>query len=103
MEENIHLKNRIAEILKEEDCKRLLPELEGFQTSFICTDSLITLLRNDVVEFEKRLETDRTSEQLINKNIAGRLQRMRRNISAAGRTFNQRQTAFNDYFSDNMQ
>ena len=102
MDENIHLKNRIAEILKADCDSSLLGKLETFQTGFIYTDILVALLRNDVLEFEKRLETDSTGDPLINKNIAGRLQRMRRNISAAERTFNQRQTAFNDYLSDNI-
>jgi hypothetical protein len=102
MDENIHLKNRLAEILKEGSGTSLLAKLETFQTSFIYTDTLVGLLRNDVQEFEKKLLTDGITEQLINKNIAGRLQRMRRNISAAERTFNQRQTAFNDFFSENM-
>ena len=80
----------------------LLAKLEAFQTSFIYTDTLVAVLRNDVVDFEKKLELDGTDEQLINKNISGRLQRMRRNISAAERTFNNRQTAFNDYLSENI-
>ena len=102
MDENIHLKNRIAEILQADAGTRLLPDLERFQTSFIHTDTLVSLLRNDVAEFESKFETEGKTEQLINKNIAGRLQRMRRNMNAAGRTFDQRQTAFNNYFSENM-
>jgi len=97
MDENIHLKNRLSEILKGDCDVPLLAKLEAFQTSFICTDTLVALLRNDLADFEKRLETDETGELLINKNISCRLQRMRRNISVAGLIFNQRQTAFNNY------
>jgi len=102
MDENIHLKNRMSEILKADCDTRLLSKLETFQTSFIHTDTLVALLRNDVVEFDKRLNTDTQGEQFFNKNIAHWLQRMRRNINAAERTFNQRQTAFNDYLSENI-
>ncbi|MEO5593096.1 MAG: hypothetical protein ABIR15_18700 [Chitinophagaceae bacterium] len=102
MDENIHLKNRMSEILKGDCNVLLLAKLEAFQTNFIYTDTLIAVLRNDVLDFEKKLELDDTDEQLVNKNISGRLQRMRRNISAAERTFNKRQAAFNDYLSENI-
>ena len=102
MEENIYLKHRIAEILKEESSTRLLAKPETFQASFIYTDALVSLLRDDVVQFKKKLETEGINERLVNKNFAGRLQRIRRNISAAERTFNQRQTAFNNYLSENI-
>jgi len=103
MEENVYLKNRIAEVLKANCDARLLANLETFQTSFICTDSLVALLRNDVMEFEKRWLADGTSVELVNKNIAGSLKRLRENINAAERTFNQRQSSFNDYLLENIQ
>ena len=102
MDENIHLKNRIAEVLKEDSGTRLLAKLEAFQTGFIYTDTLVALLRDDVKEFEKRLQSGIKSDETDNKNISGQLQRMRRNISAAERTFNQKQTSFNDWLSENI-
>lgn len=102
VDENIHLKNRMSEILKTDCNKGLLEKLEGFQTSFICTDALMELLRNDVMEFDNGLGADLQGDQLINKNIPGRLQRMRRNISLAERAFNQRQTAFYNYLTENI-
>ena len=102
MDENVHLKNRMSEILKTDCDTRLLAKLEIFQNSFIYTDTLVALLRDDVMEFEKRLQENKISDEHANKNIAGSLLRMRRNISAAERTFNQRQAAFNDYLSENM-
>ncbi|MEP6747309.1 MAG: hypothetical protein ABJB86_06270 [Bacteroidota bacterium] len=102
MDENIHLKNRMSDILKTACDTHLLAKLENFQTSFIATDTLVALLRDDVREFEKKLLEDGINNQLVNKNIAGRLQRIRRNISGAERTFNQRQTAFNYYLSENI-
>jgi hypothetical protein len=101
IDENIHLKNRMSEILKTDCDNNLLEKLEGFQTSFICTDALVELLRNDVMEFDNGLGLNQ-GDQHINRNIPGRLQRMRRNISLAERTFNQRQTAFYNYLTENI-
>ena len=101
IDENIHLKNRISEILKVDCDSRLLARLETFQTSFIYTDTMVAIIRNDVVEFDKRLGTGPLDETFVSRNIAGSLQKMRRNISAADRTFKQRQTAFNNYLFEN--
>ena len=53
MDENIHLKNRLSEVLKDQFDKNLLVEVEGFQNNFIKEDELIGLMRNDVAELDK--------------------------------------------------
>ncbi len=93
----------MAQILKSKCDSLLLAKLETFQTSFICTDTLVALLRNDVLEFEKRWLAADADDQLSNKNISSSLKRLRQNIIAAGHTFTQRQTAFNNYLSENIQ
>jgi hypothetical protein len=50
IEENIHLKNRLIEILNSISDKNLLGEMENFHSRFIKQDDLINLLRNDVVD-----------------------------------------------------
>ena len=102
IDENIHLKNRLSNILKAGCAALLLVKLEVFQTSFICTDTLLALLRNDLADFEKKLETDKAGNLLINNNVSGRVQRMRRNICAAVLAFHQRQSAFNDYLEKKL-
>ena len=44
MEENIHLKNRLSEVLKANFDKNLLNDVENFYSEFIRADELIGLL-----------------------------------------------------------
>jgi len=54
-EENIHLKNRLSEILKGDLEHDLLMTAEIFQNSFVREDELIRLLRKDVFAFDQLL------------------------------------------------
>ncbi len=44
-EENIHLKNRLSEVLKDRFDKKMLEVVEVFQSKFIMQDDLITSLK----------------------------------------------------------
>lgn len=69
MEENNHLKNRIAEILKDDFDKNLLKEIENFQSNFIKQDELINLLRNDAADLDKLLIPEIFEDGKINSEI----------------------------------
>ena len=53
MEENVHLKNHVAEILKNGFDKKMLGMLEDFQSNFIIEDQMIGLLRNELAQIEE--------------------------------------------------
>jgi hypothetical protein len=55
MEENIHLKNRLSEILRNGFDKNSLEEIELFQTDFVKEDELIGSIKKEVDEFDKLL------------------------------------------------
>ena len=58
MDENIQLKNRLSEVLRDRFDKNLLVEVEVFQNYFIKEDAPIAFLRNNVAELDKLLVRD---------------------------------------------
>src|SRR6186713_2880372 len=55
MDENIHMKNRLSEVLKDKFNRNLLEEVEVFQNRFVKGDELIGLLRDDAAEVDRLL------------------------------------------------
>ena len=53
--ENVHMKNRLSEVLQDKFDKNLLKGIEFFQSTFLKEDELIGLLRNDFAELNKLL------------------------------------------------
>ena len=52
IEENIRMKNKLGDILKNNYAQNRLPEMEEFQNKFIREDEVTDLLRNDLIKFE---------------------------------------------------
>ena len=102
MDENIYMKNRISEILKNDFNKNLLEEFENFQSSFIKQDELIGLIRNDVAELDKLLLREYFEDRRAIKQIEKKLMNLRNNIIAAERQFGKLKSSFNCYLSENM-
>jgi regulator of replication initiation timing len=102
MDENIHLKNRLSEILKDRFDKNLLEEVEGFQSRFVKEDQMIGLLRNEVVELDKLLVREIFEDGSIIKNVDKKLKNLRNNISNAEKQFGKLKSEFNSYLSENM-
>ncbi len=102
-EENIHLKNRLSDVLKERFNKRMLDDVEIFQNNFIKEDELISLLKNELAEIEKNI----TSNVVIiggklEKNIDAKVKRLRTNIENAEKSFAKVNNDFNNYLSENL-
>jgi regulator of replication initiation timing len=102
MDENIHLKNRLSEVLKDKFDNNLLEEVEGFQSSFIKEDELIGLLRNDVAELDKLLVREIFEDGKIANEIDKKLNRLRNNITIAEKQFGKLKVEFNSYLSENV-
>ena len=102
MDENIHLKNRLSEVLKDKFDKNLLVEIEGFQNNFIKEDELIVLLRNDVAGLDKLLEREIFEDGKIVNEIDRRLKNLRNNIVYAEKQFGKLKLEFNNYLSENI-
>jgi hypothetical protein len=102
MEENIHLKNRVSQILKDRFDENLLEEVEAFQSSFIKEDEMIGLLRNDVAELDKLLQKEVFEDGMIIKNVENKLKKIRHNIKIAEKQFGKLKIDFNNYLSENI-
>ncbi len=103
MDENIHLKNRLSEILKDKFDNSALDEVEVFQNEFIKEDEIISYLRNELVEFDKLLVREIFEDGKISKQIALKLKNLRHNVKNAEKQFNKIKTSFNNYLSENIE
>ena len=62
-DENVYLKNRLSEILKNGFDRKLLEEFENFQTKFINQDEVISFLRNDIADLDKLLLNEKLRDR----------------------------------------
>jgi hypothetical protein len=101
-EENVYLKNRLSEVLKDRFNKDLLEEVESFQSSFIKEDELIGFLRNEVAEIDSELVKEVFVDGKINKTIEKKINQLRNNLSNAEKRFGKIKMSFNNYLSENI-
>jgi len=100
-EENVHLKNRLSDVLKERFNKNLLDEVEFFQTNFIKEDEVIGLLKSEVAAIDNILKWYLINHE-NNLLIKKRIENVRNNIDAAERDFTKKSIDFNKYLSENI-
>ena len=101
-EENIHLKNRLSDVLKDRFNKNLLDGVESFQNNFIKEDEVINELKIEVAEVEYILQSDISSDEQHNFPINRRIGNVRKNIDRAERDFTKINIDFNKYLSENI-
>ena len=101
-DENVCLKNRLSEILKNGFDRKLLEEFENFQTKFIKQDEMITFLRNDIAELDKLLLNEKLDIGKNENTIDRKLEHLRKNITNSEGRFFQLQINFNTYILENM-
>ena len=101
-EENIHLKNRLSDVLKESFNKKMLDDVEIFQNNFIKADELIILLKNELAGIEKSLLTKFFVPEEMNRAIEIPIKKMRINIDTAEKHFTKMNNDFNNYLSENL-
>ena len=101
-EENIHLKNRLSDVLKDSFDKKMLADVEIFQNNFIKEDELISLLKNELAEIENSLQHNIFNEGKIENSIEGKIKRLRINIENAEKAFTKVNNDFNNYLSENL-
>ncbi|KAA9041099.1 hypothetical protein FW778_03395 [Ginsengibacter hankyongi] len=100
-EENVYLKNRLSDILKDGFDRKFLDEFENFQTKFIKQDEVISLLRNDTAELDKLLDGD-LNAGIIDESVDKKLAHLRNNMANYERQFFQLQLNFNTYLAEKM-
>jgi hypothetical protein len=102
MNENIHLKNRLSEILKDKFDEKLLAQVEDFQNTFLKEDQLIELLRNEVAELDDLFLNKITDKGAMENEIDTRLIKLRDNMITTEREFGKIKLQFNSYLSQNI-
>jgi hypothetical protein len=102
MEENIHLKSRLSEILKENFDKNLLNDVENFYNEFIRADELIGLLRNDIAEFDGLLTREVFEDGAIMRQVERKLKKLRHGVKSTEEHFASLKSSFNSYLSENI-
>ena len=102
MEENMHLKNRISELLKDRFDSNLLEEVEDFQSRFVKEDELISLLRNDVAKVDRLLVREIFEDGRIMHKVNSDLKKMRNDITMAEKEFTRLKSEFHNYLSENI-
>ena len=100
-EENVHLKNRLSDVLKDRFNKNMLAGVEFFQTNFIKEDEVIGLLKSEVAEVENILKWDLVTDENIFP-ASKRMETVRNNIDAAEKDFTKINNDFNKYLSENI-
>lgn len=102
MDENVHLKNRLSEVLKNGSDTTLLGELENFQNNFVREDELIRLLRKDIAEVDKLLVREVFEDGKIIKHLNKKMKTLRSNITQVEKKFGQLKSDFHSYLSENI-
>jgi hypothetical protein len=102
-DENVQLKNRLAEILRADFDENLLEDLEHFQTNFIREDEMIRLLKTDIAELDNLLVRGIVENRQINENVNRMLREIRSKIILAEAQFGKLKLGFNSYMLENLQ
>lgn len=100
-EENIHYKNRIADILRNDIGSSLIETLELFLNKFVQEDSIISLLRHDIAELNKKIpakESGDEQKENLDKIILTQ-DKLRKEVETIEQQFNKLKFTFNKYLS----
>lgn len=100
LDENIHLKHRLAEILRYQSDALFLEQAEEFQSEFIKKDMLISLLRDDIAELDSSLLKKELTAGDISPEIKNRIKKLRNNIAQTERQFNKMKLDFNCHMTE---
>jgi len=101
-EENIHLKNRLSEVLKDRFDKKMLEVVEAFQSKFIMQDDLITSLKKEVAAIEETPYAKTILSENITHPSEKNIAEIRNNLETAEKMFAEVKTDFNNYLSENI-
>ena len=101
-EENVHLKNRLSEVLKDRFNKELLDTVEFYQTKFIEEDEMIVLLKTKVSELENTLLNIIISNDNNDALLSKKIEKLRKGIDDAEKKFNSVNNNFNKYLAENI-
>lgn len=97
MEENVLLKNKLADTLKNNYEQSLLEEIEEFQTRFIREDELINSLRKDANDLENLLYGKKSEGGKKEKSFETGIENLRKKIFDSATRFHILKSAFDNF------
>lgn len=101
-DENINLKNRLSEILRDDFESSLLDVLEIFQNRFINEDNMIGLLRNEITEYDRVLIRENFEDGHLKNEVVTLLNKLRNNMKYAEIESGKLRRDFNSYITENI-
>lgn len=103
MDENIHLKYRLSEVLRTGFDKKQLEHIEIFQNRFIMQDELIALLNNQIIELNESLQQTIPESKGNTKKVNDKIAKVGNNINIAEERYKKMKQEFNSYLSENIE
>src|SRR5690606_2022738 len=97
-QENVFLKNRLAEIIKDSVSKELLEQAEYFHNIFLNKDTVITLLRRDIALLATKISNPAHSFILLEQEQG----KLRSDILRMEKEFLVVKAAFNKFLHEDM-
>jgi len=101
-DENVQLKNRLAEILRTDFDESQLEDLEHFQTNFIREDEMIRVLKTDIAKLDKLLVRAILDDYQMIEKVNRMLREIRKKISIAETQFSKLKLEFNSCLLENL-
>ena len=101
-EENIHQKNRLAEVLKDGFNENLLEEIEDYQNIFIKEDEIIAQLKHMASEIDELFTREIFEDRSILYEINSKVKKLRSAMNKAEDSFSRLKQRFSNYLSENI-
>ncbi|MCB9046469.1 MAG: hypothetical protein H6550_10065 [Chitinophagales bacterium] len=86
-QENASLKNRLADVIKDNVSSELLEKAENFQSLFLDKDAVISLLRRDIAQFNARSSNKETTVSKEYTKLGADIARMEKEFLAVKSDF----------------
>jgi hypothetical protein len=102
MTENVNLKNRLSEILKERFSESMLEDIESFHYKFLKQDELISVFRNDLANLDSNLDIKIFNDNKTLADIIKQMNKLRHNLNAEEIEFIKLKTEFNNYLLEKL-
>jgi hypothetical protein len=99
-QENIMLKNRLAEIMKCQVDKNMLEQAEAYQNTFLGKDAILAILRHDIKEVDKLLTQINGEANGAGVRLLKRQLKLRQDMEKMENEFNRVKAQFNSYLAE---
>lgn len=103
VEENIYLKDRLSQAVKNSLERTALEDMENFFNRSLHQDEVLALIRHDVAEFDKLLMREKYEDGVIVKKVNNELNKNRANIRKFSEAFDNFKSEFNNYLLENIE